>query len=82
MHTIFRRRSSISNSPAKPKSLNASKQAVLDWLTKRRAFADGKVSRYAYWAVEVGRFSFSPPARVPVDGPAHGPQIESMDPAG
>ena len=68
--------------PAKPKSLNASKQAVLDWLTERRAFADGKVSRYAYWAVEVGRFSFSPPARVPVDGPAHGPQTESMDHVG
>ncbi|HEX4863113.1 MAG TPA: P-loop NTPase fold protein, partial [Acidimicrobiales bacterium] len=68
--------------PAKPKSMNASKQAVLDWLTERRAFADGKVSRYAYWAVEVGRFSFSPPARVPVDGPAHGPHTGSMDPAG
>jgi hypothetical protein len=56
--------------PTKPKSLNASKQAILDWLTERRAFADGKVSRYAYWAVEVGRFSFSPPARVPMQGAA------------
>jgi hypothetical protein len=39
---------------------SAAKKLVLDWLAERRAFAEGKVSRFTYWASEVGRFSFLP----------------------
>ena len=35
---------------------SAAKKLVLNWLTERRAFAEGKVSRFTYWASEVGRF--------------------------
>lgn len=40
----------------------ASKATLLKWLQDRPRHANGKVARYSYWAVEVGRYSFVPPA--------------------